>query len=363
MAVLPKVEYICDALESENYNIQLISTASAKSGIGWFSKKKKIFSNQESHITFSSYGAKTKIGRLLSRIWIRTQLLLYLLINVKRGDSLLIYHSLQYIWVIHLFKLIKRSNKVIFQVEEIYADAYKKFYKYKKREINYLLKGESYICINDKVKESIAKDKPATVLYGDYRIPKFNIKKVNNNSNKIHVVYAGVIEPTRNAAVTAVNAARYLNENFLIHIAGFGKKEDVKRLIELIDEVNSGLNYIGVQYDGLFHGKEFENYLQEKDIGLNCHSYSNRDLISAEVTFPSKILIYLVNGLKVVSPSINCLINSDLKEFIQFYNGFDAKNLANGILSASNKDHNKDMIVSKIKQLDKEFSRNLKNII
>lgn len=361
MAVLPKVEYICDALKNGNCKIKMISTANAKRGVGWFSKKKSILSKKVSLLTFSSYGAKTKIGRLLSRIWIKLQLLIYLLKNVKDGDCLLIYHSLQYIKIISLFRLIRR-NKVILQVEEIYSDAYKKFRKYKSKEINYLLKADSYICINETVREIIAKDKPATVLYGDYRIPS-KIKSKVKKSNKIHVVYSGVIEPSRKAAVTAVNAARYLNENYLIHIAGFGNKEYIDNLIKLINEVNSELNYVGVQYDGSLHGEEFTKYLQEKDIGLNCHSYTKEDLISAEVTFPSKIIIYLINGLKVVSPEINCLVNSELKEFIQFYKGFEAKGLAQGILLASETRNNKEMVISKIRQFDKKFKSDIKIII
>lgn len=361
MAVVPKVEYICDSLKPENINIQLISTASAKSGMGWFSIKRKQVSNQENHLYFSSYGAKSKIGRFISRIWIKVQLLFYLFKNVKKEDSVLIYHSLQYIWIIFLFRLFKK-NKVIFQVEEIYSDAYKKFRNFKKREKKYLLKGNGFICINEMVQEAIAKGKPSIVLYGDYRLPS-QVPKKGNKPQKIHVVYAGVIEPTRNAAVTAVNAARFLNENYIIHIAGFGRSEDIKKLNELICEVNSNLNYVGVQYDGSFRGEEFKKYLQEKDIGLNCHSYTQEDLISAEVTFPSKIIIYLNNGLKVVSPKINCLVNCNLSELIHFYEGFDAKNLAGAILMASNMEHDKDMIFSKITLLDKNFKNDLKNIL
>ncbi|KMK90185.1 hypothetical protein VL03_22050 [Rossellomorea marisflavi] len=361
MAVLPKVEYVRDSIRELNLNIRIVSTAGAKKGIGSFLKNNKQVTDQESHIYFSSYGAKTKIGRLFSRMWVKAQLVLYLIKNVKKEDSILIYHSLQYIWPIRIFKMIK-NNKIIFQVEEIYSDAYKKFSKYKKKEMNFLSNGDSYICINENVQDIITGGKPSTVLYGDYRIPPLSPKQIIYRK-KIKAVYAGVIEPTRIAAETAVNAARYLNENYLIHIAGFGKDEDINSLKKLIEQINLELGYIGVIYDGAFQGEVFREYLQDKDIGLNCHSYSDEDLISAEVTFPSKILVYLTSGLKVISPRINCLENSDLENFIEFYEGFDAEDLAKVIFSTSAKITNQDSIFSQIELLDKNFKMQLSDIM
>lgn len=359
MAVLPKVDYVNSCLLDDGYKTNIISTASAQPKVRWFSRKRKINSNNKV-LTFSSFGSNYKTIRFLSRFWIKIQLFLYLIFEVKQNDIILIYHSLQYLWLYRIIKLIKK-NRIILQVEEIYSHAYKQFNKYLTAELELLGIADSYICINEYVEQLIAGSKPSCILYGDYRSNINNTPKTNK-TDKTHIVYAGVIESTRNAAITAVNAAKYLTDDYVVHIAGFGDDLDIKELKTQIDRVNLDLGYTGVQYDGAFRGKEFDDYLYTKDIGLNSHTYTEDELISADVTFPSKIIIYLNHGLKVVSPKINCLTNSAISKHIDFYDGFNPEELAKTIVESKKKDRNPQEIFEFISQLDIDFKENIKKL-
>lgn len=55
------------------------------------------------------------------------------------------------------------------------------------------------------------------------------------NDGKTHVVYAGIFDPNK-GVITAVDAARFLNGNYHIHILGFGKQSEIDYVKSKIEE-------------------------------------------------------------------------------------------------------------------------------
>ena len=66
------------------------------------------------------------------------------------------------------------------------------------------------------------------VIYGTYNVEKQIANKFDDG--KIHCVYAGTFDP-RKGGMSAVNAAKFLDEKYHIHILGFGTEKDKKLLI------------------------------------------------------------------------------------------------------------------------------------
>ena len=113
-----------------------------------------------------------------------------------------------------------------------------------------------------------------------------------------------------------------------------------------------------VIYEGLKLNEEYLKFMQKCQIGL-CTQ--NIDAAFNTTSFPSKILSYMSNGLEVVGVNIAAIKNSKVGQYIQFYNVPDEKEIANAILNINlnNKTNNVDVV----KELDKEFKEDLKDML
>ena len=85
-----------------------------------------------------------------------------------------------------------------------------------------------------------------------------------------------------------------------------------------------------VIYDGLLSGEEYIRFIQSCDIGL---STQNPDAAFNATSFPSKILSYLSNGLRVVSIRIPAIEGSDVGDKLFYYDEQTPKQIADAILS------------------------------
>uniref|UniRef100_UPI003AB757CC hypothetical protein n=1 Tax=Faecalibacillus intestinalis TaxID=1982626 RepID=UPI003AB757CC len=170
-------------------------------------------------------------------------------------------------------------------------------------------------------------------------------------------VYAGTFDPRKGGVSAATAAGEYLDKNFHIHILGFGSEEEKKILVKQIEEVNSK-NGAVVTMDGLLSGEEYTKFLQSCDAGF---STQNPDANFNDTSFPSKVLSYLSNGLRVVSVRIKALEESKVGNLLYFYDGNDPKSIAETIKSINfDKDYDSREFIS---QLDKEFTESLKKIL
>ncbi|MBO5480980.1 MAG: glycosyltransferase [Clostridia bacterium] len=177
------------------------------------------------------------------------------------------------------------------------------------------------------------------------------------NDGRIHCVYAGTFDPRKGGVAAAAAAAQFLNSNYHIHIIGFGSENDKKLLINTIEEVQKKSDCI-VTYDGLFSGDEYIRFIQSCDIGL---STQNPEAQFNDTSFPSKVLSYLANGLRVISIRIKALETSAVNDLLYYYNKNDSKAIAQAIKSI-------DMSKSydsrtKIEELDEQFKKDIKQMI
>lgn len=306
-----------------------------------------------SAITKGKY-SNNRIIRYLNHKLYDKKIRKYLKQNVKKDDIIVVYHSLANM---KLVKYIKKNitDKIVYEVEEIYGDVINDE-KTKTKELKAFKNASSYIFSNDYLNSIInTKQLPYVTCYGTYEIP--TLYKEAFNDNLIHCLYAGTLAQNK-GALNAINVAKYLPNNYLIHILGFGSEKDIADIKNAVNEVNNSYGTTKVIYEGLKLNEEYLKFIQKCQIGL-CTQ--NIDAAFNTTSFPSKILSYMSNGLEVVGVNIAAIKNSKVGQYIQFYNVPDEKEIANAILNINlnNKTNNVDVV----KELDKEFKEDLKDML
>lgn len=327
-----KMDYILNVISEKN-EIEIIS-ASGVNGKKTAKGKKIRISDRISLILFTSIGRKNKWLSLLSNIYLKSQLFLYLLFNTVKDEKIIVYHSLGYCSLVRWIKKIKKFN-LILEMEELYGDVTGKR-KDKKKELKLARYADAFIFPTQMLNETVNPlCKPYVIIHGTYQIEPdryCNVfkEKSEDISKTVHCVYAGTLDP-RKGAIAAVKAAEYLPSNYHIHIIGFGNETEINYLRKVIDSVMAN-NRAKVSYDGLLSGEEYINFLQSCDIGL-----SPQDPTASfnATSFPSKILSYLSNGLSVVSIRIPAIEQSAIGKELYYFDVQTPQEIASAIMSVN----------------------------
>lgn len=326
LAAVNKMDYICSALNQIGYRVQLVSPSWFVENTAQKAAESNEKINENTTIIYSpSYATSNRITSHLKTWFSRAWLFCFLLKNTKKGETIIVYHSLMLMIPVLLAKKIKKF-KLLLETEEIYQDIVKCSYFTKKLEYKTFEKADAYIFPTELLNEKLnVNNKPYSLIYGTYQVEKE--RNIKFNDGKIHAVYAGTFEPRKGGAITAVKTAKYLDENYHIHIIGFGSEKDKLDLLNLIDNI-SNKTRCEVTFDGCLTGEEYIEFLQKCDIGLSTQipnaEYNN-------TSFPSKILSYLANGLRVVSIRIPVLEKSEISNILFYYDTNDPQKIADKI--------------------------------
>lgn len=331
LAAVNKMKYIAEAITASGDNIEIISAAAVTKGRA-DSYTEKIADNVMVRY-FKSVFFHNKLLRVIERKLYSLRMLIWALNNVEYGETIMVYHSLGYMWLINILLLIKNVN-LILEVEEIFSDVIGNK-KMREAEIQFAKKAHSYIfptiLLDQLINDS---NKPSVIIHGSYRVEPNRIDcnaQQNNNvdqSRKIHCVYAGTLDPRKGGAIAAA-AAEFLPSNYHLHILGFGTNSDIKAIKDMVNEI-SKKSEATVTYNGLLSGEEYIKFIQNCDIGLSTQD-PNADFNAT--SFPSKILSYLANGLRVVSIRIPAIEKSAVGEAVSFYDNQTPQDIAKAIIS------------------------------
>lgn len=355
-AAVDKMNYIVQAINKKGIHVEIIAC-------GMVANKKMKSQKIEKEGVTTFYFKTTKKGnniliRSINRVYENIVLFLYILKNVKKDEQILVYHSLLYMRCFYFAKKIIKF-KMILEVEEFYNDIKGLKFNSTKMEKKFIKCADKYIfptCLmNEKYNQF---NKPAVIIHGVYR---YNNLPYRNrfSDNKVHVVYAGTFNEQKGGVTAAINTAEYLDENYHLHILGFGTEEEVKHVKEkIIQIINDKKKKCKITYEGALIGDNFIQFLQKCDIGLSCQ---NPGEIFNETSFPSKILTYLSNGLKVVSIRIKVVETSKINLYVEYYDKQEPHAIANAVQRACNKnDYNLAEIMQK---LDCECSNELEKLL
>lgn len=317
-----KIKYILNCIEKLELPCHIIS-ASGTLGKDPVKKKRTQISKHISLELLPSLGRKNKIFKVIDRLYIKLRILKKLL-KINKSETLLVYHSLYYMRLVTIAKKIKKFRLII-EVEEIYGDVSENT-KVSSSEIEYFKIADGYLFSNDLLNSKVnILNRPYAIIYGAYQAEKKVVERIEDG--KIHVVYAGTFDSQKGGVTFAISAAEFLDENYHMHIIGFGSNKEKENMLNALDETSKKTKCT-ITYDGLLSGKDYIRFLQGCHIGL---STQNANAKFNDTSFPSKILSYMANGLMVVSARIPVVTNSKVGEYMYYYDSQTAEDIADVI--------------------------------
>lgn len=350
-----KLNYIFGCLKPNVEKIEILSLTNVS--LNGKAKGSEIFYDENTTIYYpKSLPRNNIINKLIYKIWNKKLIYKFLkknLSNCKKGEVVYVYHMAVYHSI--LSKLLRKFHlKMILEVEEIYGDVFNNK-KLRKREFKFFNKADGYLFASKELNALINHDnRPYAILYGPYQFNDFCGQR--RNDDLIHCVYSGILDLEKGCN-NAINAALYLDGKFHIHILGYGTDKQKNEILSLIENVSKQTKCL-ITFDGLKTGKEYDEFLRTCDIGL-CTQNPNAKFNGT--SFPSKLLAYISNNLKVVSVKTNIIEDSPFKQFITFYNINSPQCIADAIRRATFENtHDAKNVLS---TLDKRFKSDLKVLI
>lgn len=348
-----KLSYIASVIEALGHNIDIISCSGSLNKNIYKNKKIKISDNTSLLLPYT-IGNGNKARRVVDRFLIRLQLLNNLIFKTKKSDTVIVYHSLGYMKTINFIKLVKKF-KLILEVEEIYGDVLNNSI-ISNKELKYTQIADGYIFPTEFLNAKINKqNKPYAIVEGTYQVEEDLGCEFNDGKN--HCVYAGTFDPRKGGAAAAAAAAEFLPESYHLHIIGFGSDRDKQNLLNTIEVIRSKTKCT-ITYDGLLSGKDYLEFLQSCQIGL---SLQNPKAKFNDTSFPSKVLSYMANGLRVVSIKIPVLESSGIGDLLYYYEEDTPKAIAKAICSVNLKDGYESR--NRISQLNAKFQVDIEKLL
>ena len=343
-----KVDYIIDTLNSLGYHVNYVSFSESLIDKLCTAKKMKLSEMTDFYLCPNIPG---KYRESFTYRWFRH---IYAPKHIKKGDILLVYHTNGMRNDLLRFIADKFQMRFVYEVEEIYAYAHEQVSEQQvKDEINYLQCPDRYFFCSELIAERVNKSKkPYLVVEGYYKHAKADIEPFNDG--KVHCVYGGIIDEVKGGAFRAVRAAQYLPENYVVHILGFG---NTRKLNELIN-ATSDSRKCEVVYEGLKNGQDYIDFISRCHIGLSLMTMREDINNSA---FPSKLVLYLSCGLRVVACKVKVLEISKMSGSLYFYNEDTPEAIADAIMSIDiNAPYDSKELMD---SLDRGFKEDLKRLL
>lgn len=347
-----KIDYIVDVLNRRNVYVDVISKTPVSAplfslSLGGCSKKQN---NTIRH--FLSFGCKKILPLyLLSRALNTIHFFLWMLFNTHRGEQVIVYHSLGYTMSLLLLIRLKGLN-VIGEIEEIYQDVHKQYVLTSWSEFRFIKECKKYIFPTQLLNEKLNMGcKPSIVIHGVYKSAQITEHKFCDG--KIHVVYGGTLDPQKGGAAAAVAAAEFLPSNYHVHICGFGNPSQIKHIVKEVSAKSKAV----LTFEGELKGDDYRRFIQKCHIGL---STQNPNAAFNATSFPSKVLVYLANGLQVVSVDIPVVKQSKVAQMVSFYKEQTPEQIATAVKNVGVSCYNTNELLH---QLDIQFESQIISLI
>ncbi len=344
-----KMDYIAEKLASVGYNVQIVSMAGTKLPNA-VSGKNTVMEKGIGVRLFPSLGSGGPLKRGIARLAMEWRMKRFLC-SLKSSDMVLAYHSLGYANIVREAKA-KIGFRLILEVEEFYADVTGSE-EDTKLEVSIFEVADAFLCSTELLAERFRPTgKSSVVCSGIYKMANKIAEK--RNDGKIHVVYAGTLDPRKGGAAAA---GSFLGREYHMHILGFRGKEEIDAIEAAVSAANKKSKGAVITYDGYLSGKEFTSFIQSCDIGLSPQDPNAK---FNTTSFPSKIFMYLTNGLPVVSVDLPVFRRQDLREVLYLSRDNTPSSLSATIKSVKKKDTSP---IDAILRMDEEFGIEIKRML
>lgn len=352
-SAVTKMDYVMDCLGRLGYRVICLSMSPVYRGKAEPEREVELSSSSRL-ILLPSAGRRWKLDLPVQRLLNKFYTAAGVFRTVPRGATVVAYHSLAYSRILRFLKRFK-GVKLILEVEESYSDVSgSKNDSLKERRI--FDAADGFICSSPTLLEAVDRaGRPSCVAFGSYLKPER--KKTSFRDGRTHAVYSGTFDRRKKGALNAVAASDYLGEGYVVHVIGFGSKEDTDELERLAEDHNRRGGST-VEVLPALYGDEYTAFLQKCDIGLSSQAM---DAEFVGTSFPSKILVYLANGLKVVSGRLASIRGTLLESALFQYSEDDPKAIAACIENAAHsRSANCDEV---LERLDEEFLADLQCVL
>lgn len=293
LAAVMKMDYIAGVLNRIDRYVHFVSMAGPVRGSG--SEGGTFALSDGASLTL--WPARPKGGKLngfINHIQLRKKTEEFLA-SLSAQDVVICYHSLEFCDLLPRAKR-RAGFRLILEVEELYSDVTGKATDLE-RERKAFEAADAFVFPTRLLAEKVGTaGRPYALCGGIYKPARCLAPK--RDDGLIHVVYAGTLDPRKGGAAAAVAAGACLDARYAMHILGGGNELQVDAIRNAVEEANADSRGCIITYDGLKSGREFDEFVQSCHIGLS----SQNPTASFNVTsFPSKVFMYLANGLDVVS--------------------------------------------------------------
>ena len=349
VAAVNKMRYISQAIGEVGEEIEIVSASGSRLNKKLPGTIRKLSNNVQLKL-FSTRKNKNVFDRIIGRFLRYRALKLYLCQVLNENNTLLVYHA---ITLIPLLKKLRKKKKfrLILEVNELYSDVSNKKAERKKEDSIFKL-ADGFLFATEFLHKKINKEnKPYLINNGTYEVEP--ILETPLDDGLIHCVYAGTFDEKKGGALAAIESGRFLDSGYHIHILGFGTEQEVDTIKSRIEEINQ-LGGCYLSYDGLLSGLEYVRFLQKCHIGLSTQDATK---VFNSTSFPSKLLSYLSNGLKIVSARMPVIENSNIGDIVYYYESQAPNEIANAIQNAS--ENNSYNARQRLRELDKQFKNNI----
>lgn len=347
-----KIDYIIEVLNRCGYGVDHISRAG--SSIDKFLPGYVEHKGVNTYRYFASFGKTTTIFKLFHRWFMDLQFFLWCLFNIKKGETILVYHSLGYDSTFIKLKRLKKFT-LIGDIEEIYQDVHKQTKWRSLNEYKFINVCDKFLFPNTLLNNRLnGSNRPHIVVHGIY---KNEVRIVDRfDDGDIHLLYSGTFDPVKGGVIAAIEMIKYLPKGYHLHITGFGSHEQVENvrtaILNLADKSNCK-----VSYHGFLPLEDIKKLMQQCHIGL-CTQDPNTLLNLT--SFPSKILNYMANGLAVVSGRNAAIEESYVGDIVYYYDKQEPEEIAKAILDVI---PNRASCQERLKKLDIDFEQDLASFL
>lgn len=350
------VDYLIDVLKATGRKVKVVSIATGKNK-SYFSSKTLVVDEKEEIIYLPTLRQGGTICLRLAQVFSCLQVLYLLVFRIDKEDKIILYHDRG---ISVFYSVVRRfiRRQYYYFIGEIFSAVYDKGVSSIQSEIKCVQGAKGYILINNVMPKLLGNISNYCVCHGRYKLPKVDLQDFNDG--KIHVVYAGKIDQ-RNVtdAFIAVQAAKFLDSGFRMHILGYGTPKDISALKIKITEINNNKQINIVSYDGCLFGDEYDNFLMKCNVGLCTRIMTG---YKANLCFPSKTIVYLAHGLDVVAPDIEVLRTSDVSNCMTYISGdLTPSKVAEAIMRI--KITHKTEIMNKIEFLNNNFMQSIDDML
>lgn len=358
LAAAKKMGFVFDSIAELGYHVDIISPSFIKTrdSIKTNQTREKLKPNIDLVLT-PSWGAKNKLSRiarvLRSEIWLFT----YLLKNAGENEPVFVYHNYALSLPVLAAQKIKKFH-LILEIEEQYSMVWQLTPYQKWKEDLLLKKGKKdTLVVSELLADKLGIENPI-VSYGSYSAYKGIIPERSYDNGKIVLIYTGSIDKVKGSAFTAIEAMKYLPENYELKISGPISEKDRKDFNDAVTKINnSESNRKAVEYMGLLDEHEYEQLLLSANIALNPQKEGG----FGQYLFPSKILTYMSYGLPVVSTKGESITRSEVADLITFADDYSGESVAKAIRNVEIKKPS--VYIKKLDWLKKQFSEKIERIL